>query len=198
MGHTTSGRVVLTDTTGSAFHPSIFNSGYNNNNNQQTFIGYVPTTPAYTPTPPPPPPEPTQPMLIHEQVNCDGCCQSPLQGIRYKCVSCPNFDLCTNCMKRVEKQKFSKNNRIHQNNDSNSDAARPFLHNPNHFFLRISECIPINVPHGIPAFLLNRSNMTYPSSVLPCHECKQQIVGFRYYCYQCKVSVCEACELNGK
>jgi len=34
---------------------------------------------------------------IHNGVRCDGCGISPIQGIRYKCSVCPNFDLCPNC-----------------------------------------------------------------------------------------------------
>jgi len=34
---------------------------------------------------------------IHNGVRCDGCGISPIQGIRYKCSVCPNFDLCSNC-----------------------------------------------------------------------------------------------------
>ena len=34
---------------------------------------------------------------IHQSVGCDGCKLRPVQGIRYKCVECPNFDLCEVC-----------------------------------------------------------------------------------------------------
>lgn len=34
---------------------------------------------------------------IHEGVSCDGCKMSPIQGTRYKCTVCPNFDLCGTC-----------------------------------------------------------------------------------------------------
>lgn len=34
---------------------------------------------------------------IHFGVTCDGCSVSPIQGTRYKCTVCPNYDLCDSC-----------------------------------------------------------------------------------------------------
>lgn len=33
----------------------------------------------------------------HYYVTCDGCRMTPLMGKRYKCLVCPNFDLCEKC-----------------------------------------------------------------------------------------------------
>ena len=40
--------------------------------------------------------------VIHHRVACDGCKQSPIIGIRYKCYVCPDFDYCEACEANVE------------------------------------------------------------------------------------------------
>jgi hypothetical protein len=35
----------------------------------------------------------------HENTRCDGCQIETIVGIRFKCDTCPNYDLCLKCMK---------------------------------------------------------------------------------------------------
>uniref|UniRef100_A0A0A1X077 Protein ref(2)P n=1 Tax=Zeugodacus cucurbitae TaxID=28588 RepID=A0A0A1X077_ZEUCU len=35
--------------------------------------------------------------VLHARVECDACGSSPIFGFRYKCIQCPNYDLCQNC-----------------------------------------------------------------------------------------------------
>lgn len=45
----------------------------------------------------PPTPIDNYNSIIHPQIGCDGCFELPLTGTRFKCKTCPNFDLCFQC-----------------------------------------------------------------------------------------------------
>lgn len=34
---------------------------------------------------------------VHQGVVCDGCQMAPISGPRYKCLMCPDYDLCRTC-----------------------------------------------------------------------------------------------------
>jgi hypothetical protein len=36
-------------------------------------------------------------QVVHEMISCNGCNESPIVGIRYKCTECPNFNYCEKC-----------------------------------------------------------------------------------------------------
>ena len=37
------------------------------------------------------------PGVFHRTVTCDGCMATPLYGMRWKCATCYDYDLCTEC-----------------------------------------------------------------------------------------------------
>ncbi|CAE7546345.1 unnamed protein product [Symbiodinium sp. CCMP2592] len=40
------------------------------------------------------------PQQVHHGIICDGCQQTPLQGRRFKCKVCPDYDLCQTCVEK--------------------------------------------------------------------------------------------------
>ncbi|CAG8549603.1 16490_t:CDS:10 [Acaulospora morrowiae] len=55
---------------------------------------------------------------FHPGIRCDGC-GKPINGVRYKCANCPDFDLCGNC----ESSPVNK-------------------HNPDHVFIKFRRPVP--------------------------------------------------------
>jgi hypothetical protein len=41
-------------------------------------------------------------VITHVGVSCDGCGESPIIGVRYKCAVCKNFDYCANCEEKLD------------------------------------------------------------------------------------------------
>ena len=35
--------------------------------------------------------------VAHAGIRCDMCLELPIVGVRYKCLTCPDFDLCGRC-----------------------------------------------------------------------------------------------------
>eukprot|EP00834_Sanchytrium_tribonematis_P007943 NODE_811_length_3740_cov_1.483251.p3 type:complete len:238 gc:universal NODE_811_length_3740_cov_1.483251:3672-2959(-) len=55
--------------------------------------------------------------IIHRGITCNSCGQSPVKGIRFKCLNCEDYDTCSNCLQHD-------------------------THNSNHIFGRITIPIP--------------------------------------------------------
>jgi len=121
---------------------------------------------------------PPAPPVIHRGVLCD-MCDSVVEGIRHKCLDCPDYDLCTRCIE-------------------SGSAER---HNPFHEFLEIKEPGRVIVHtvysgDGERDAPLNTSATRAPApapqaEVQPavhyatCNLCDSRIRGDRYKCADC-------------
>ena len=116
---------------------------------------------------------------VHIGVTCDHCCASPIRGVRYKCSCCSDYDLCEDCISLLEDR----------------DAVRENFHDVHHIFYRIAN--PVDIDNERRVILMNRSEWMHHG--IGCTSCKcKSIVGFRFMCTTCAVSLCEECEQSGE
>ncbi|OWZ68671.1 hypothetical protein AYX14_00879 [Cryptococcus neoformans] len=113
----------------------------------------------------------------NEDLECT-ICRAALFSNRFKCVSCPKFDLCRSCYQKVDE--------IH----------------PAHAFLSLPDkpLLPIETSRNA----LNESEQPNPEVAGPqlvrhpgafCHNCLQDIVGPRFHCAVCPSwDLCIQCE----
>ena len=109
--------------------------------------------------------------VAHAGVICDRCGGDPLQGVRYRCSMCPDYDLCEGCI-------------------DESDS----VHDRSHLFLRIDKPSAATSAYTT---VCNRSPCVHKG--IACSVCSvADICGFRYQCVQCPaINLCEACEAKG-
>ena len=123
-------------------------------------------------------------MPVHLGVVCECCRSKSFEGIRYKCYTCPNYNVCGACIDEVESSQ---------------------LHDPQHQFLRLKDPPPSpvlppaqGVGEGVSAVTGGvHSDLSQWLHREPCHSCRGQIVGYRYFCAPCGVSLCAQCEFMG-
>ncbi|RIA80248.1 hypothetical protein C1645_792940 [Glomus cerebriforme] len=84
---------------------------------------------------------------FHPGIRCDGC-HKPINGIRFKCGNCPDFDLCGNC-----------------------EASPLKKHDPNHVFIKFKRPVPSPISSTTPLL-----PFFYSTDVKVCKskECKQK------------------------
>ncbi len=110
---------------------------------------------------------------VHKDVSCDQCRTSPIIGVRYKCVYCPDYDLCEQCT------------------CTRARSPAAFPHPATHLLLRIDDSASEAVQRSVLG--QNRSALVHN---VKCHGCDSaRIVGARYKCAVCpECNLCEACE----
>ncbi|XP_018576502.1 uncharacterized protein LOC108915038 [Anoplophora glabripennis] len=109
--------------------------------------------------------------IVHKGIHCDGCNSRNIQGIRYKCNNCYDYDLCDLC--------------YHRNK-----------HHLSHSFKKIDspDCV---ILINLPPRLTSRRNLKAGSvhEGVRCDACNLvNIHGFRYKCKNCyNYDLCDSC-----
>ncbi|RLV89274.1 hypothetical protein JA1_005234 [Spathaspora sp. JA1] len=100
-----------------------------------------------SPDTPNPPKEENVP--VHTNICCDVCHPNdfvPMQGVRYCCLICPNFDLCSSCEAKQQSEK--KNHGAHLYSHAMAKITEP---NPS-FFRQAQHPYPVYAPHAVPTY----------------------------------------------
>ena len=50
--------------------------------------------------------------VVHSTCTCDGCFKKPILGMRWRCLECIDYDLCTGCYMADEHNKHHNFERI--------------------------------------------------------------------------------------
>ena len=113
---------------------------------------------------------------VHTGITCDLCQTPNINGARYKCMCCPNFDVCEGCVGKV--------------------PAAPQTAGGCRHDVMVRVCEPRWMGIGAEA-LQNQSGWAHPG--FSCSGCGvATIVGRRYTCTVCDdVHFCERCDFCG-
>jgi ribosomal protein S18 acetylase RimI-like enzyme len=108
---------------------------------------------------------------------CD-CCDFPILGVRFKCLNCPDFDICASC----------------------EQDGQHSAHPPAHLFLVLPRPVPEALAaawkHHFPAPLcVDEVGTGTVHRGAFCTQCKAPVVGARFVCVNCPsmFCLCEGC-----
>jgi hypothetical protein len=146
--------------------------------------------------------------IIQNSINCDGC-NDIIIGPRYKCSTCPDYDLCLNCEKKgIHKEhslvKITKRRELTKDCQINNSKWCSACNDPiigakykcstcvDHHLCEHCEKKGVQKPH---IFIKLDSDKEAASKYVICDGCNKTITGKRFKCSQCSdYDLCEDCD----
>ena len=118
-------------------------------------------------------------IITHKGISCSNCGMRDIVGIRYKCTTCPNFNLCENCeenidhddnhvMLKIKEPILSEKNLEQKINDS--IILPDYTAEPNEFYFK-----RINIVNVQTVTLTNDTNLTWSKKT--CFVCVREKSG---------------------
>lgn len=86
--------------------------------------------------------------VLHSEVHCDACKRGPLEGTRYTCTTCDDFDFCDLCFAIVA-ERMQAELTTSQKAGSASDDDDDETHQGNHVFLKIPDSSLMHWHHSL-------------------------------------------------
>ncbi|KAI0053384.1 hypothetical protein FA95DRAFT_739476 [Auriscalpium vulgare] len=139
---------------------------------------HPPHVPFYPPPPPPVVPSSQAPVvqavpaLVAHNATCD-MCDSRIEGDRYKCTDCPDYDTCSSCFTLVPSQ------------------------HPSHTFVRLSVADLLIQPAPSRLLSAHPKYADSPTHHATCDACRRSIRGVRFKCMHpacADFDLCADCE----
>ncbi|KAJ8047379.1 NLR family CARD domain-containing protein 4 [Holothuria leucospilota] len=140
----------------------------------------------------------------HNFKPCDGCGEDEIRGVRYRCKTCENFNLCEWCMSRVlhekhEFEKFDGTQHTHTYVKCNGCGEKSIVGNR----YRCKVCKNFNLCESCKGRKVHTQHefhqydgKEHMHSFIRCNGCgERNIRGNRYRCTTCEYfNLCEWCE----
>lgn len=144
---------------------------------------------------------------VHSYINCDGCKEERIKGVRYRCTRCNYFNLCEGCMKRGQHSQhsfrsFNGTEHVHKNiscdncGEINIRGNRFRFKKRRYFnFCEICKDNGNQQDYEIQKF----DGSEFEHYFIPCNECgERHIRGIRYRCKSCSYyNLCHLCKNKG-
>ena len=118
-------------------------------------------------------------LTIHYGIKCENCKKNPINGIRYKCNDCDNYNLCELCRYLNSIQKFHPNNNFIIMREQKNEISKQLINIDNEDIINYNyECLTKNPTIEI---VQGTKNVTY-EFIIKCTNSLPWIKGTKLVC----------------